>query len=99
MPQDAPSVDMPQLILHNCTRSLTFLQAITKPAYTEGVTSLLTCVSNYYATEDHGYLPSHLCIVGLATQIHKTAMTRVASTIPLACWAQGLPPPADSVNH
>jgi hypothetical protein len=58
----------------DCTRSLTFLQAITEPAYTDGVTSLLTCVCNYYyyATEDDGYLPSHLCIIGLATQIHKS---------------------------
>jgi hypothetical protein len=84
---------------NNCTRSLTFLQAITKPAYTDGMTSLLTCMSNYYAAEDDGYLPSHLCIMGLTTQIHKTATTRVASTIPLAHRTQGPPLPADSVNH
>jgi hypothetical protein len=84
---------------NNRMRSLTFLQAITKPAYTDGVTSLLMCVSNYYATEDDGYLLSHLCNIGLATQIHKTAMTCAASTIPLACRTQGLPSPADSVDH
>jgi hypothetical protein len=83
----------------NHTRSLTFLQAITKPTYMDGVTSLLTCVSNYYATEDNGYLPSHLCIMGLATQIHKTATTRAASTVPLACRTQGPPLPVDSINH
>jgi hypothetical protein len=83
----------------DCTRSLTFLQVITKTAYTDGVTSLLMCVSNYYAVEDDGYLLSHLCIMGLATQIRKTATTCAASTIPLACRTQGLPLPADSVKH
>jgi hypothetical protein len=59
-----------------------FLQAITKPAYADAATSLLTCILNYYAWDDKGYLPLHLCIMGLASQLHKSAITWVATVLP-----------------
>jgi hypothetical protein len=64
------------------TCSITFLQAITEPAYANAVTSLLTCVSNYYVWEDKGYLPLHLCIMGLTLQLCKSAITRVVIVLP-----------------
>jgi hypothetical protein len=64
------------------TRSITFLQAVMEPAYVDGVASLLTCVANYYVSMDNRYLPSHLCIMGLATQPHKNAATRAMTALP-----------------
>jgi hypothetical protein len=78
------------------TQSLTFLQAITEPVYADGVTSLLACVSNYYTAEGDGYLPSLLCMMGLATQLHRSAASRAATTIPLVCWTQGTAPHGDT---
>ncbi len=70
-------------VYHNdCLRSITFLQAIAKPVYAKGVASLLTCISNYYVPEDKGYLLSHLCIMGLATQLHKCAATWASTVLP-----------------
>jgi hypothetical protein len=59
-----------------------FLQAITKLAYADAATSLLTCVLNYYAWDDKDYLPLHLCIMGLVLQLHKSAITRVVTVLP-----------------
>ncbi len=55
-------------------KNIAFLQAITEPAYTN--------VSNYYALEDDEYLPSHLCIMGLAMQLHKYATTKASLVVP-----------------
>ena len=55
------------------SHSLTFLQALTDPAYADTVTTLLTCIENYPSDMDDGYLPLHLCVMGLATQLNKNA--------------------------
>jgi hypothetical protein len=65
------------------TQSLTFLQTITEPAYAKGITSQLACVANTYLEIDNGYLPSHLCIMGLATQLHKGATNRASTILPM----------------
>ena len=52
------------------TNSISFLNAITEPAYADAITTLMTCITNYASGLDDGYLPPNLCIMGLATQLH-----------------------------
>jgi hypothetical protein len=70
------------VVSDNRTRSTTFLNAILKPTYTDVITTLLTCINNYYSTYDEGYLPLHLCVMGLAAQLHKTAGKRASALVP-----------------
>jgi hypothetical protein len=46
--------------------STTFLNAVLNPAYTNVITTLLTCINNYYIADDEGYLPNHLCVIVLS---------------------------------
>jgi hypothetical protein len=55
------------------TNSISFLNAITEPAYDDAITTLMTCITNYASGLDDGYLPPNLCIMGLATQLHTNA--------------------------
>jgi hypothetical protein len=71
------------------TRSTSFLQSIKESAYVDTITMLLTCINNYYYPNDDGYLPSNLCIMGLAHQLHKTAKVRVRSILPRANRTNG----------
>jgi len=64
------------------THSLTFLNAIAEPAYADTVTTLLTCITNYPTDMDDGYLPTHLCVMGLASQINNNARSRAVTVIP-----------------
>ena len=64
------------------THSLTFLNAIAEPAYADTVTTLLTCITNYPTDMDDGYLPTHLCVMGLASQINTNARSRAVAVIP-----------------
>ena len=64
------------------THSITFLNALAEPAYADTVTTLLTCITNYPAEMDDGYLPPQLCVMGLATQINTNARSRAAVVIP-----------------
>jgi len=43
---------------------------------------LYTCVTNYSAGVDDGYLPASLCVMGLATQLHNNARTRAQAVVP-----------------
>jgi len=61
------------------TRSTTFLQAISYYAFADLITTLLTCISNYFSVDDDGYLPGSLCIMGLAHQLNKAAKLRTKS--------------------
>ena len=63
-------------------RSTTFLQAIDDYAYADLITTLLTCINNYYSLDDDSYLPSTLCIMGLAHQLNKAAKLRAKSVLP-----------------
>ena len=52
------------------------------PAYADTVTTLLTCIENYPSDLDDGYLPTNLCVMGLATQIHNSARSCTAAVLP-----------------
>ncbi len=77
------------VVYDNCTHSTTFLNAVLNPAYTYVITTLLTCINNYYAADDEGYLPIHLCVMGLASQLHKNACARASAVVPCACQTAG----------
>jgi hypothetical protein len=64
------------------TNSISFLTAITEPAYANAITTLITCITNYVSGIDDGYLPLNLCIMGLASQLHTNARTRAHAVIP-----------------
>ena len=64
------------------TQSMAFLQAISEPAYADAITTLTTCITNYEAGLDDGYLPANLCIMGLATQLHSNTRTRAHAVLP-----------------
>jgi hypothetical protein len=68
----------------NKTRSTTFLQAITDYAYADLITTLVTCINNYFCVDDDGYLPGPLCIMGLAHQLNKSAKLRAKLVLPRA---------------
>jgi hypothetical protein len=46
------------------TRSTTLLNAVLEPAYTDAITTLLTCINNYYSMDDKSYLPPPLVCDG-----------------------------------
>jgi hypothetical protein len=65
-------------------RSTMFLQAINDCAFADFITTLLTCINNYFSVDDDGYLPGSLCIMGLAHQLNKAAKLRAKSVLPQA---------------
>jgi hypothetical protein len=75
---------------NNRSSSTMFLNAVLDPAYTNVITTLLTCINNYYVAEDKGYLSNHLCVMGLASQLHKNVQTRARAVVPCAQCAVGL---------
>jgi hypothetical protein len=62
--------------------STAFLQSINESAFIDTITTLLTCVNNYYSPDDNGYLPSNLCMMGLAHQLNKLAKARTRLALP-----------------
>ena len=64
------------------TQSATFLNAIQEPLYADLVTTLTTCIKNYFHSVDDGYLPANLCVMGLALQLHKHAQSCAQTVIP-----------------
>jgi hypothetical protein len=54
------------------------------PSLVNVITTLMTCITNYYTAGDNGYLPSHLCTMGLATQLHNNAQARARAILPQA---------------
>jgi hypothetical protein len=70
-------------ILHdNRMRSVTFLNAIQDPGYTDIVSTLMSHIHNYYAKDNNGYLSINLCLMGLATQLHTSAQMRASTVVP-----------------
>ena len=65
-------------------RSTTFLQAINDYTFADLITTLLTCINNYFSMDDDSYLPGSLCIMGLAHQLNKAAKLRARSVLPRA---------------
>jgi hypothetical protein len=64
------------------TQSTTFLNTIQEPLYADVITPLTTCIKNYSLGNEDGYLPPHLCVVGLMLQIYKHAQSRAQTVIP-----------------
>jgi hypothetical protein len=71
-------------------RSTTFLNAIQDPGYTDVVTTLMTLIHNYYAKDDSGFLPTNLCTMGLASQLHTSAQKRASTVVPWVRRALGI---------
>jgi hypothetical protein len=64
------------LFLDNCKRSCTFLWAVEHTVYVDVVTTLQMHVETFQDFED-GYLPPHLCLMGLAQRINKNRQSCV----------------------
>ncbi len=69
------------VVQHDCTRSTRFLNSINKPMYANAIMTLQLCITNYTPTLDDEYVPSHLCLMGLANQINTNAHTRIHTVI------------------
>jgi hypothetical protein len=67
------------------TQSAIFLNSIQDPLYVDMVTTLTTCIKNYFVGDKDGYLPPHLCVMGLALQIYKHVQSCAQMVIP---WLQ-----------
>jgi hypothetical protein len=50
----------------NRAQSTTFLTSIGEPAYINTITTLQMCINNFYSPIDDGFLPTTLCVMGLA---------------------------------
>ncbi len=70
------------VIQDDWTNCISYLNAITEPAYADAITTLMTCITNYVSGLDDGYLPPNLCIMGLANQLHTNARTHAHAVIP-----------------
>ena len=65
-------------------RSVTFLQAITAPAYVDAANTILINVHNYFGSGYDTTLPPALCIMGIANQLHEQSVKRAAAIVPRA---------------
>ena len=72
------------MIYDDRSRSVTFLQAITAPAYVDAANTILINVHNFYSSEFDATLPPSLCIMGIANQLHEQAVKRAAAVVPRA---------------
>jgi hypothetical protein len=71
-------------LLHdNCTKSITFLQAVHDPAYIDVITTLQAHI-NTFQSEDFGYFPPTLYMKGPAAQMNKNTRARVRDIVPCA---------------
>jgi hypothetical protein len=76
----------------DCKKSCTFLWTIQHTEYVDIITILQTHVKTYMDSMyeyDDGYLPFHLCLVGLAQRINNNCQSRVRDILPRACCIQG----------
>ena len=64
------------------SKSITFLQAITAPAYVDAASTILINVHNFYSSEFDASLPPALCIMGIANQLNDQAVKRAAAILP-----------------
>ncbi len=76
----------------DCKKSCTFLWPIQHTEYLDVVTILQTHVEIYMdsmSEYDNGYLPSHLCLVGLAERIDKNWQSCICDVLPCMRCMQG----------
>jgi hypothetical protein len=67
------------------TQTNIFPPTIQQSKYANVVTTLQSCVNAYICEDDDGYLPTNLCINGIATSIHTNTAACVRDV------AHGLP--------
>ena len=75
------------------TKSISFLQVIREPAYVDVITTLHAHIDTFQSP-DLGYLPPHLCMIGLATQMHKNVRAQVRDIFPCVHRAMEYPSPS-----
>jgi hypothetical protein len=59
------------------TRTNMFLRAITSSEYADVITTVQLHVDVFWHKDDDGFLPTHLCLRGIATMLHLNARARV----------------------
>jgi hypothetical protein len=64
------------------TQTNIFLRNIQQSKYTDVITTLQSHVNAYICEDDDGYLPTNLCINGIATAIHMNAANCVRDVAP-----------------
>jgi hypothetical protein len=70
------------LFYDSCKKSCTFLRAIQHTEYVDVVTLLQTSVESFQDPYDKGYLPTHLCLMGLAQRLDKNWRLHILEVIP-----------------
>ena len=70
-------------------KSCTFLRAIQHTEYVDVVTLLQTSVETCRDPFDDGYLPAHLCLMGLALRIDNNRRSHVREVLPRVRRIQG----------
>ena len=73
-------------------KSCTFLRAIQHTEYVDVVTLLQTSVETFWEQFDDGYLPTHLCLMGLAQRIDRNRRSHVREVLPCVRRIQGSSP-------
>jgi hypothetical protein len=86
------------LFLDNRKKSCTFLRAVQHTTYVDVVTTLQTHVETFQDFEE-GYLPPHLCLMGLAQHIDNNCYSCVRDILSHVCCIQGFGEPSDLFNH
>ncbi len=75
-----------------CKKSCTFLWAIQHTEYVDVVTLLQTSVDTFWNQFDDNYLPTHLCLMGLAQRIEKNCHSYIHEVLPRIRRIQGSSP-------
>ncbi len=80
------------LYYDSCKKSCTFLRAIQHTEYVDVVTLLQTSVETFRDQFDDGYLPTHLCLMGLAQRIDRNRRSHIFEVLPPVRRIQGSSP-------
>ncbi len=86
------------LFLDDRKKSCTFLWAVQHTAYADVVTTLQTHVETFQDFKE-GYLPPHLCLMGLAQCIDKNSQSCVHDILPRVHCIQGFGEPPELFHH
>ena len=70
------------LYYDSCKKSCTFLRELQHTEYVDVVTLLQTSVETCQDQFHDGYLPTHLCLMGLAQRIEKNCRSRIREDLP-----------------
>jgi len=73
-------------------KSSTFLRTLQHTEYVDVVLLLQTSVETYLDPYDDGYLPTHLCLMGLALRLEKNRRSHIREVLPRVRRIQGASP-------